>query len=52
LEQQLAGLAARLANEKFLAKAKPEVVAGERAKQAEYVARAEALRRKVVALGG
>lgn len=52
LEQQLAGLTARLGNEKFLAKAKPEIVAGERAKQAEYTARAESLRRKVAALGG
>nr|MCU0623381.1 class I tRNA ligase family protein [Gemmatimonadaceae bacterium] len=52
LEQQLAGLTARLGNEKFLAKAKPEIVAGERAKQADYTARAEALRRKVAALGG
>jgi valyl-tRNA synthetase len=52
LDQQLAGLTARLGNEKFLAKAKPEIVEGERAKQAEYGQRAEALRRKIAALGG
>jgi valyl-tRNA synthetase len=52
LEKQLEGLTARLSNEKFLAKAKPEIVAGERAKQAEYAARAGALKRKVAALCG
>jgi valyl-tRNA synthetase len=52
LEQQLTGLAARLSNEKFLAKAKPDIVEGERAKQAEYTARADALRKKVASLCG
>ena len=52
LEQQLAGLAARLANEKFVTRAKPEVVEAERRKHEEWSARREQLRGRVKALCG
>jgi valyl-tRNA synthetase len=52
VEKQLGGLESRLANEAFLAKAKAEIIAGERQKQAEYTARRDALRKKVGALCG
>jgi valyl-tRNA synthetase len=52
LESQLAGLAARLANEKFVTRAKPEVVEAERRKHEEWTARREQLRGRVQALCG
>ncbi len=52
LESQLAGLAARLANEKFVTRAKPEVVEAERRKHEEWTARREQLRGRVRALCG
>ncbi|HEY9427154.1 MAG TPA: valine--tRNA ligase [Gemmatimonadaceae bacterium] len=52
LEAQLAGLAARLANEKFVTRAKPEVVEAERRKHEEWTARREQLRGRVKALCG
>ncbi|HET7549711.1 MAG TPA: valine--tRNA ligase [Gemmatimonadaceae bacterium] len=52
LESQLAGLAARLANEKFVTRAKPEVVDAERRKHEEWTARREQLRGRVKALCG
>jgi len=52
LEKQLTGLEGRLANEKFVARAPAEVVAGERAKLAEWTARREQLRDKVRSLCG
>ena len=52
LEQQLAGLTARLANEKFVTRAKPEVVEAERRKHDEWTARREQLRGRVKALCG
>jgi valyl-tRNA synthetase len=52
VEKQLVGLEARLSNEAFLAKAKADIVAGERQKQAEYRARRDALTKKVSALCG
>jgi len=52
LETQLAGLAARLANEKFVTRAKPEVVEAERRKHEEWTARREQLRGRVKALCG
>jgi valyl-tRNA synthetase len=52
LEAQLHGLAARLANEKFVTRAKPEVVEAERRKHQEWTARREQLRGRVKALCG
>ncbi|HEU4642406.1 MAG TPA: valine--tRNA ligase [Gemmatimonadaceae bacterium] len=52
LEKQLGGLEQRLANEKFVSRAKPEVVEGERRKLREWTARREQLRQKVRALCG
>jgi valyl-tRNA synthetase len=52
LDAQLAGLAARLANEKFVTRAKPEVVEAERRKHEEWTARREQLRGRVKALCG
>ena len=47
LEKQLAALRGRLSNEKFTAKAPPELVDAERAKEREWTARAEQLQAKV-----
>jgi valyl-tRNA synthetase len=52
LVKQLGGLEARLQNESFLARAKPEVVAAERARREEWTARREQLARKVETLCG
>jgi valyl-tRNA synthetase len=52
LETQLSGLTARLANEKFVTRAKPEVVEAERRKAEEWTARREQLRGRVKALCG
>lgn len=52
LEKQLAGLRARLENENFVARAKPEVVEAERRKEQEWSARREQLAAKVGALCG
>jgi valyl-tRNA synthetase len=52
LEKQLGSLAGRLANEKFVAKAPPEVVDGERRKLAEWNTRRQQLRDKVQTLCG
>jgi valyl-tRNA synthetase len=52
LETQLAGLAARLGNEKFITRARPEVVEAERRKFEEWTARREQLRGRVKALCG
>jgi valyl-tRNA synthetase len=52
LETQLEGLTARLANEKFVTRAKPEVVEAERRKHEEWTARREQLRGRVKALCG
>ncbi len=52
LESQLAGLASRLANEKFLTRARPDVVEAERRKHEEWTARREQLRGRVKALCG
>ena len=52
LESQLAALAARLGNEKFTTRAKPEVVEAERRKFEEWTARREQLRGRVKALCG
>jgi valyl-tRNA synthetase len=52
LEKQLDGLRARLANENFVSRAKPEVVEAERRKEGEWAARREQLRVKVASLCG
>jgi valyl-tRNA synthetase len=52
LEKQLTALQGRLSNEKFVAKAPPEVVEGERKKLDEWSARQQQLRNKVRALCG
>ncbi|HVE79658.1 MAG TPA: valine--tRNA ligase [Gemmatimonadaceae bacterium] len=52
LVRQLGGLEARLRNESFLSRAKPEVVAAERSRRDEWTARREQLARKVEALCG
>ncbi len=52
LDKQLTGLRARLANENFVARAKPEVVQAERAKEQEWSARRDQLAAKVIALCG
>jgi valyl-tRNA synthetase len=51
LERQLEGLDAKLANEKFLAKAPPDVVATEREKRISWSEKIETLRSKLKALG-
>ena len=52
LEKQLTGLTQRLANEQFVARAKPEIVAAERQKEGEWRTRSEQLRAKVLSLCG
>ncbi|MFP5356074.1 MAG: hypothetical protein ACLGIK_13155, partial [Gemmatimonadota bacterium] len=52
LEKQLAGLRARLQNENFVARAKPEVVEAERRKEQEWTTRREQLAAKVESLCG
>ena len=52
LEKQLLSLESRLANEKFVSKAPPDVVEGERKKLGEWSARREQLREKVQTLCG
>jgi valyl-tRNA synthetase len=52
LTKQLGGLEARLANEIFVARAKPEVVQAERTKHTEWTTRRDQLSRKVQALCG
>ncbi|HEX7939869.1 MAG TPA: class I tRNA ligase family protein, partial [Gemmatimonadaceae bacterium] len=52
LEKQLQGLEGRLANDKFTSKAPADVVAGERAKLAEWNTRRQQLRDKVKTLCG
>jgi valyl-tRNA synthetase len=52
LEKQLDALRARLTNENFIARAKPEVVDAERRKEAEWSARREQLSAKVASLCG
>jgi valyl-tRNA synthetase len=51
LQKQLAALEGRLANAGFVSKAPPPVVEAERAKAAEWRARAEQLAAKIAALG-
>jgi valyl-tRNA synthetase len=51
LEGQLAALRGRLANESFTARAPAHIVEAERAKEREWSARTEALRKKIVTLG-
>ncbi len=51
LDKQLSALDGRLANEKFTAKAPPELVVAERAKAEEWRSRLEQLRAKLTALG-
>jgi valyl-tRNA synthetase len=50
--QQLAGVRARLANESFTARAKPEIVEGARAQEAELATREAGISRKVETLCG
>ncbi len=52
LEKQLTGLRARLQNENFVARAKPDVVEAERRKEQEWSVRREQLAAKVAALCG
>ena len=52
LEKQLTGLRARLQNENFVARAKPDVVEAERKKEQEWTVRREQLATKVAALCG
>jgi valyl-tRNA synthetase len=52
LEKQLGGLRARLQNESFLSRARPDVVAAERQKEGEWSARRDLLADKVRALCG
>jgi valyl-tRNA synthetase len=51
LEGQLAALRGRLANESFTARAPAHIVEAERAKEREWSARTEALRKKIATLG-
>ena len=51
LEGQIAALRGRLANESFTTRAPVHIVDAERAKEREWSARAEALRKKVITLG-
>ncbi len=52
LAKQLAALTARLGNESFVARAKPEVVAAERQKEREWAEKIARLAEKAAALGG
>jgi valyl-tRNA synthetase len=52
LDGALKGIAAKLGNENFLARAKPEVVEGEKARQAELAEKREKLARALATLGG
>jgi valyl-tRNA synthetase len=52
LDKQLTALRARLANENFVARAKPEVVQAERAKEQEWSTRRDQLAAKMLALCG
>ena len=52
LEKQLQSLESRLANDKFVSKAPPEVVDAERKKLGEWTARRQQLREKVQTLCG
>jgi valyl-tRNA synthetase len=52
LEKQLSGLRARLGNEQFVSRARPDVVANERQKEAEWSARRDLLADKVRMLCG
>ena len=52
LAKQLASLTARLRNESFVSRAKPEVVEAERAKEREWTERVSRLLEKAAALGG
>jgi valyl-tRNA synthetase len=52
LDRQLAGLRARLANESFVSRARPEVVESERLKERDWTARREQLAAKVASLCG
>ena len=52
LDKQLSALRGRLSNEKFTAKAPPELVEAERAKERDWSARRDQLEAKVRALGG
>ncbi len=51
LDTQLTALEARLANEKFVAKAPEAVVAAERTKAADWRTRCDQLRAKLAAIG-
>ncbi|MEP7344322.1 MAG: hypothetical protein ABI877_03605, partial [Gemmatimonadaceae bacterium] len=52
LEKQLDALRVRLSNENFISRAKPDVVEGERRKEAEWSTRRVQLQTKVDALCG
>ena len=52
LNKQLTGLRARLQNENFVSRAKPEIVEAERRKEQEWAARREQLAGKVASLCG
>ncbi len=52
LDKQLTSLRSRLANESFVTRAKPEVVAAERTKESEWAARRAQLATKVAGLCG
>ncbi|MGQ0649463.1 MAG: valine--tRNA ligase [Gemmatimonadaceae bacterium] len=52
LDKQLVGLRARLANENFVARAKPDVVEAERGKERDWTSRREQLAAKVASLCG
>jgi valyl-tRNA synthetase len=52
LDRQIKGKEAKLANEKFVAHADPEVVAAERERLAEYLAQQRSLREHLAELGG
>ena len=52
LDKQLVGLRGRLANEQFVARAKPDVVEAERAKERDWTARRAQLAAKAASLCG
>jgi valyl-tRNA synthetase len=52
LTKQLDALRGRLSNEKFTAKAPPEIVKAERAKESEWAVRADQLKAKIASMGG
>ena len=52
LDKQISALRGRLGNEKFIAKAPPEIVGAERAKEREWTARRDQLQAKVQSLCG